>query len=115
MTREQALRKWRSLTAMVVERGCSVHEAATAARLASVLARKWGFGDSPGRAHERPDFDVRYTRAEQRAAVRFAWEYRRCGKQNCHCAGRGTFRHGPYKYGKKREGRKVRSVYLGRC
>lgn len=100
---------------MTEARGCTKHEAATAARLAAALAKKWGFDNDPHQRQWRPDFDSRFARAEQRAATRWAWEYRKCGKKRCHCAttasGKG---HGPYKYGKRREGLKVRSVYMGR-
>lgn len=98
---------------MTVARGCTPHEAATAKRLADVLAAKFGFKDAATQAPPPPaDFHARYARAEKRAARRFNWEYRKCGKPNCHCARGGA--HGPYKYAKVREGRVVCSVYLGK-
>ena len=41
------------------------------------------------------------------------WRFVRCGKSRCHCA-RGSRGHGPYAYAKKREGKKVKSIYLGK-
>ena len=99
---------------MTVERGCTPHEAATAAKLARALGQKWGFVEPRPRAEYRPDFDDRFKRAESRAAARWSWEYRRCGKKRCHCARAASPSHGPYKYGKRRDGRKVVSVYYGR-
>ena len=97
---------------MTVDRGCTVPEAHTAKRLASVLAAKWGFGDADLRPF-RDDFYARYAAAEKRAAGRFAWEYRRCGKRACHCMRTAGPGHGPYKYGKRRDGKTVRSIYMG--
>ena len=114
MTREQARRKYDSLTRMTMARGCTSHEAETARRLAAALAARWGFDDSRAAREWRQDFDARFARAEARAAIRFNWEYRRCGKKRCRCAASLATRHGPYKYGKKRTGRKVSSVYVGR-
>ena len=113
MTRTEAQRRYDSLRRMTTARGCTIHEAATAARLAHTLAKRYGLEDVVESREWRADFAARYTRAEQRAATRFKWEYRRCGKQRCHCASRGDRGHGPYRYSKKREGRKVRSIYLG--
>lgn len=99
MDRDQAHRKYATLLRMTTARGCTRAEAETAARLAARLAKTWAFTPS-------------YERAEAGAARRWRWEYRRCGKRRCHCVrGRG---HGPYKYEKRREGQKVRSVYRGR-
>lgn len=111
MTREQAKRKYDTLTRMTTANGCSSHEAATAKRLAATLAAKFGFDSKPHHSQYRDDFSSRFARAEKRAAIRWNWEYRRCGKRNCHCAKGG--RHGPYKYSKRREGKKVVSVYIG--
>lgn len=113
MTREQAKRKYEGLRRMTTARGCTSHESATAIRLAAALAKRWGFDMPPSATEFRPDFESRFKRAEQHAAMRFRWEYRRCGKPRCRCAGAQGDRHGPYRYGKKREGRKVRSVYIG--
>lgn len=113
MDRTKALARWRALCNMTVARGCTVHEAAVAKRLADALAKKFGFADTPASDSFRPDFDKRYERAEARAATKFRWEYRTCGKMRCHCMKHGT-KHGPYKYGKVRHGAKVSSVYLGR-
>lgn len=99
---------------MTTARGCTVHEADTAHRLAAALAARFGFGNVPPATHWRPDFEQRFERAEQRAAGRFAWEYRRCGKSRCWCARARRKTHGPYRYGKKRIGRKVVSLYIGR-
>src|SRR5258708_6980072 len=111
MTQEQAWTKYNALLRMTVDRGCTTHEAATAARIAAALAARFGFGDTQPKSHHRPEWDDRFARAEKRAAIKWRWEYRRCGKGNCHCARGG--RHGPYKYGKKRKGRKVVSIYVG--
>jgi len=99
---------------MTVANSCTPHEAETAARLAAALAWRYGFEQRDTTRAYRPDFEERFARAEATAAVRFAWEYRRCGKSNCHCSRAGSDRHGPYKYGKRREGRKVRSIYYGK-
>jgi hypothetical protein len=114
MTREDAKRKYDALRKMTVDRGCSKHEAATAARLAEQLARKWGFTGAPAADNFRPNFDDRFSRAESRAARRHGWEYRRCGKTNCWCSATSKGGHGPYKYAKQRHGRKVVSIYIGR-
>lgn len=120
MDRTSALRKWAKLRQITVERGATVHEAATAAKLVAVLQAKYGFAvtDAPTPEPEqqrvwRDDFDVRFRRAEQRAATRWNWEYRQCYKRSCHCM-RGGSPHGPYKYAKVRNGQKVSSIYLGR-
>lgn len=112
MDRKKAEARYRALRNMTVARGCTQNEADIAKRLADTLAKKFGFADTPVTQSWRPDFDVRWERAERRAATKFRWEYRRCGKQNCHCA-RGGRGHGPYKYGKVRVGNKVNSIYLG--
>lgn len=114
MTQEQARRKWDSLRRMTVANGCTVHEARTASALADALNKRWGFTTPADDAAFREPFDERFNRAEQTAARRFRWEYRRCGKARCRCAQTGAARHGPYRYGKKRIGRKVVSVYIGR-
>jgi hypothetical protein len=114
MTRDEAHRKYKSLLNMTEARGCTSHEATTARRLAAALAQKWGFADPNTGRSWRPDFDSRFARAEQHAAARWKWEYRRCGKKRCWCARAAAKTHGPYKYGKRREGRKVRSIYMGR-
>jgi len=113
MDRNKAHARWKALCNMTVARGCTVHEAEVAARLAKALAAKFGFADAPAADHWRGDFDSRYERAEARAAMHFKWEYRSCGKARCHCMKFGT-KHGPYKYGKVRRGKHVASVYLGR-
>lgn len=113
MDRNKAHARWKALLNMTVARGCTPHEAEVAARLAKALASKWGFADTPVTDRWREDFDARYERAEARAAMRYRWEYRTCGKARCRCM-RGGAKHGPYKYGKVRSGRKVSSVYLGR-
>lgn len=113
MDKAKALSRWRALCNMTVARGCTVPEAAVAKRLADALAKKFGFANTPVSDSFRPNFDARYERAEARAAMRFAWEFRACGKARCHCMKFGT-KHGPYKYGKVRRGAKVSSVYLGR-
>ncbi len=113
MDAQKARSKWEALKRMSVERGCSKHEAATARKLADALAKKYGFADVPAGRPFREDFDTRFRRAEGRAAMRFNWEYRQCYKPRCHCM-KTNSPHGPYKYGKKREGRTVRSIYLGR-
>lgn len=112
MDRTAAYRKWQTLARMTTARGCTPAEAATAARLAKVLAGKWGFGGSTRSYDVPPGFSTRYQRAERRAARRWAWEYRTCGKPRCRCA-HGD-KHGPYKYAKRRDGGTVRSIYLGR-
>lgn len=113
MDTRTARSKWEALQRMTVERGCSIHEAATAKRLADALAKKYGFADTPPTERWRPDFDTRYARAEKKAAARAGWEYRTCGKDRCRCM-RGGAPHGPYRYAKRREGKTVRSIYMGR-
>ncbi len=111
----KARRKRQALLRMTVDRGCTEHEARTAARLAAALEGRYGFAPDAATREYRAGFEARYARAEARAAVRFKWEYRRCGKARCHCARASSPAHGPYKYGKRREGRKVRSIYIGRA
>lgn len=113
MDKAKAYTKWRALCNMTEARGCTKHEAETAKKFADVLAKKFGFADTPTAERWRPDFDARYARAEAKAAMRYGWEYRRCWKARCRCM-RGGAPHGPYKYGKVRRGNKVNSVYLGR-
>lgn len=117
MTREEAQRKWNQLHKMTVERGCTQAEADTARRLAAALAARFGFGQRDSESQEsprssRPNWDARYERAERKAARRWRWEYRRCGKKNCHCV--NDKGHGPYKYAKVRQGKTVRSIYVGK-
>ena len=114
MTRLEAKRKIESLLRMKVSRGATPAEEATARRLAEALASKFGFSIRPLRTEWRPDFDQRFARAEKRAGMRFNWEYRRCWKPRCHCMRTSGQGHGPYRYGKKRSGRRVHSIYLGR-
>lgn len=54
-----------------------------------------------------------FKRREEEARKRFDWEYRSCGKRNCHCMKEGT-KHGPYKYRKVRKGKTVTSIYGGK-
>lgn len=111
--REAARRKWRSLLRMTVARGCTQPEADTAALLAHRLDLRYGFtGETP--AHPESGFAERHAADERRAAMRWKWEYRRCGKPNCWCMGTTRPGHGPYKYGKRRSGTYVTSVYIGR-
>jgi N-methylhydantoinase A/oxoprolinase/acetone carboxylase beta subunit len=136
VSREDALRKWNALRRMTTARGCSPHEAATAAAIAAGLARRWGFSrvaqDARARVVEDWGARVRAAQdairraaaaraaaqahaAEREAARKFGWEYRRCGKRRCWCASRPLHRaHGPYRYRKVRRGRKVVSVYVGK-
>lgn len=109
----RARRKWEALRNMTTERGCSAHEAASAKKLADVLAAKYGFNAPRAEQAWRSSFDARFYRAERRAAIKWKWEYRRCSKSNCHCA-RGGNGHGPYKYAKRRTGKLVRSIYIGK-
>jgi len=114
MDREDARRRIAALLKMTVARGCTPAEAATARRLAETLAQKHGFTiRTRESASERPDFEARYQRAEGRAAARFNWEFRTCGKKSCRCMNGGA-KHGPYKYSKQRVGKTVRSIYRGR-
>lgn len=99
---------------MTTANGCTEHEARTAAGLADVLNKRWGFTAPAEPSSFREPFDERFARAEQKAGLRYRWEYRRCGKARCRCAGRNAPRHGPYKYAKQRRGRKVVSIYGGR-
>lgn len=111
MTRESARKRWDALGRMTTARGCTAAEAATARRLAASLAARWGFGGAAPSA-SRPAYEERYARAERHAARHFRWEYRACGKRCSTC--RNGAAHGPYKYAKQRDGRTVRSIYLGR-
>ena len=112
MDRKKAGARYRALRNMTVARGCTKPEADVAKRLADALAKKFGFADTPISNSWRPDFDIRWERTERRAAIKFRWEYRTCGKSACHCM-RGYGKHGPYKYGKVRIGNKVNSIYYG--
>lgn len=112
MDDQRARTKWEALRRMTVARGCTVHEAATAKRLADVLAKKYGFADAPPKTEWRGDFYTRYAKAEKAAVHRWHWETRRCGSDRCSCMHGGP-PHGPYKYGKVRRGKKVSSVYVG--
>src|SRR5512145_1723890 len=111
--RATAYRKWQQLRTMTTARGCTPAEASTAAKLAASLAAKWGFATPATPKTPSVEYQQRYQRAEQRAGRRCGWEYRTCGKPRCRCA-RG-FRHGPYKYEKRRVGATVRSIYRGRA
>lgn len=110
--REDAYRKWQALGRVTTERGATAAEASTAAKLAASLGAKWGFARPAPAQPPGPEYDERFRHAEQRAAQHFGWEYRTCGKPQCRCF-RGS-KHGPYKYGKKRRGSTVVSIYLGR-
>src|SRR5260370_20953026 len=112
MNQSQAQRKYDKLREIRGERGEGEHEAATAGRLALALARQYGLSDAAPGAPAREEFDARFRRAEARAAYTYAWEYRTCGKPRCRCM-RVGYRHGPYKYSKRREGKKVVSIYRG--
>ena len=114
MTELVARRRYAALKRMTTARGCTPAEAATAARLAGVLAIRYGLEDSPAAGQWRADFATRFARAERHAAIRFHWEYRHCGKRRCWCARRGAKGHGPYRYTKRRTGTTVRSIYWGR-
>lgn len=57
--------------------------------------------------------EAEFARREEEARKRFGWEYRSCGKRNCHCMKEGT-KHGPYKYRKVRKGKTVTSIYGGK-
>ena len=112
MDKHRAQARYNALRNMTVDRGCTAHEAATAARIAAVLARQYGLVEEQPQAPARDEFDVRFARAEARAAYTYAWEYRTCGKRRCRCM-RGGSPHGPYKYSKRRRGKKVVSIYRG--
>jgi len=112
MDAQQARVRWQALLRMTVERGCTIHEAATAKRMADVLAKKFSFVHADTETKWRPDFDARYERAERKAAMRYVWEYRTCGKVRCRCM-RGGRPHGPYKYGKRRVNGTPHSIYIG--
>lgn len=114
MNRTGAKRKIEALLRMTVERGCTKGEAATARRMAESLAAKWGFTIRPRTSGEKkPDYDERFREAEKKAAARWGWEYRSCGKKSCHCMRDGS-KHGPYKYRKRRDGKKISSIYGGK-
>src|ERR1700730_8311134 len=111
MDRKKAEARYRALRNMTEARGCNPNEAAIAKRLADALQKKCGLEDAPVSDSFRPDFDARWERAAAKAAMRWNWEYRTCGKARCRCM-RGGSPHGPYKYGKVRRGATVCSVYL---
>lgn len=139
MNRQEAHAKWSSLRNMTIERGCTEHEADTAAKLAARLDAMYGFTAERASSSTRPMDDrlrrwqeyVRrtqagstratreakqeWTRDYEQAKAKFKWEGRRCGKALCWCMRTGGY-HGPYKYGKTRYGfknRRVKSVYMG--
>jgi hypothetical protein len=112
MDRDSAFRKYKALLNMTEARGCSEAEASSAAALAKQLAGKWNFAHEPA-----PDAAAWTDRVWQpkyeKASQTFHWEYRKCGKPACWCR-HAKYSHGPYRYHKKRIGKKVVSVYLGK-
>ena len=111
MNREQAQRRFDALSRMTVARGCSLAEAATAATIAQRIARTFGFGGEKRHWWEK---SAPVAQDMHKAAERFGWEYRRCGKKRCWCARRPLHQaHGPYRYRKQRRGSHVHSVYVG--
>jgi len=106
MNRIQAERRYVALLRMTAKRGCTDAEAATAREIARRIAKMW---DLDSCATESVAQD------ERQAARRWGWEYRHCGRKNCWCFGKPIREaHGPYRYEKRREGRRVRSIYQGR-
>jgi hypothetical protein len=125
---------------MTEARGCFPGEAAAAATLRARLDQQWGFsaeraGSSTRATDDRTQRSQDYVRRKQQqqkppppppkpeqekwdydyeaARRKWNWEGRKCGKMNCWCSRRpGT--HGPYRYAKKRTGRQVNSIYLGK-
>lgn len=100
--------KYEALKRMTRRNGCTAPEAAAAAAAAARLLRR-----NP--ALEKPVLVRKVFRGFQEEMMRAGakWEYRKCGKSNCHCA-KGGPGHGPYLYEKQREGATVSSVYRGR-
>jgi len=112
MTREQAYSMWRSLKNMTVARGCTEPEAATAAKMRDRLDQAWGFSGGE-QVPPQPEVVNQFWSDLGKAAGNWKWEFRRCGKRNCHCM-KGGHPHGPYRYAKQRHGRRVNSIYLGK-
>jgi len=117
MNRTQAVRRYEALLRMTVARGCTQSEAATAKEIARRIAELWGLDScatgSP--AYRKTYAGDRVAQDERQAAKKYGWEYRRCGKRSCWCAGRPIREtHGPYRYAKQRRGRYVYSIYQGR-
>lgn len=50
----------------------------------------------------------------QRDGITYQLEYIKCGKPGCRCAGAGRLGHGPYWRAYWREGKKVKSKYIGK-
>src|SRR5712691_2436179 len=86
MNRIQAERRYAALLRMTAKRGCTEAEAATAREIARRIAILWHLGvaqDGPGKAAASG-----VAQDEWKAASRFGWEYRRCGRRNCWCYGK---------------------------
>jgi hypothetical protein len=114
--RTTAHRKWSALRNMTTARGCSPDEAASAARLADALGKRWGFASHPATESRWTatayQSQAAWTAAYEQTAHTWGWEYRKCGKRNCHCV--NDQGHGPYRYRKQRTGKTVRSIYMGK-
>ena len=95
----------------------SVAQDARLGELARLYARKLVVAlialDAELQALERDMERLRRELARTVAVPAIEWRFVRCGKPRCHCA-KGSRGHGPYAYAKRREGKKVRSIYLGK-
>lgn len=111
MTRDEAMARYRALGNMTVARGCTEPEAATAARLRRMIDEEWNFSSEQVRRGPIPN-KGEAERWYWANVMVWNWEHRKCGKKNCWCAGAARG-HGPYKYAKRRVGKKVASIYLG--
>jgi uncharacterized protein DUF6788 len=87
-----------ALRRMDVAHGCTASEAASAREAIKRIEARVAQGEAR----------TRVTREEIR---RRGWEFRTCGKKACHCM-RGGAAHGPYRYEKRRTGKKVSSIYM---
>ena len=107
----------KALLNMTVANGCTFGEAAAAIEaLRRLLVRSWRGSSSPWSSKfARQQLKAEIVNASDALAAairdeaarkhlrRAGWEFRRCGKRNCHCSrARGGPLHGPYHYNKRR-------------
>lgn len=61
----------------------------------------------------KPQQDREVTERKQVGRVTYQAELIKCGKSNCRCATEGKL-HGPYWYAYRKQGRKLKSWYIGK-